>query len=473
MDSVSENGVLQNSPWPATSSKVPFNSCPSNHCDLQDITFMQSGLIYSSSLPKVLSGREHGSLTTAISRYSPPNLTRSYRSYVASKYLPSQMTKIDQYQQKAFCGFYSRSGNIFLTAAQDFSLRIYDTCCENFKLMRTVFARDVGWSVLDVDLSPDGQYFVYSSWSDYLNLCSVTESEFHQSLPLDSHERMFCIFSLRFSHDGQEIIGGANNGCVYIFNRAKNQRTHRIKCHPDDLNTVALADSSSNIIFSGSDDGFLKVWDRRTLDENNPKPVGIFIGHRQGIIYIDSRGDGRHLISNSKDQSIKLWDMRKFCPVEKLPSKIDILGLDWDYRWQDVPKELLVEPPKMDGDTSLLTFRGHSVRQTLIRCHFSPMATTGQRYIYTGCAAGRVYIYDVMTGSVASVLEGHQGCVRDVSWHPELPDLVSSSWDNTIAKWSYSEETALVMDRSSHSESRLRSRFARHARGLNEELKGT
>lgn len=81
----------------------------------------------------------------------------------------------------------------------------------------------------------------------------------------------------------------------------------------------------------------------------------------------------------------------------------------------------------MDGETSILTFRGHSVRQTLIRCHFSPTATTGQRYIYTGCAAGRVYIYDVMTGSVASVLEGHQGCVRDVSWHPELPDLVSSS----------------------------------------------
>ena len=55
------------------------------------------------------------------------------------------------------------------------------------------------------------------------------------------------------------------------------------------------------------------------------------------------------------------------------------------------------------------------------------MAITGQRYIYTGCAAGRVYIYDIMTGSVASVLEGHKACVRDVSWHPELPDLVSTS----------------------------------------------
>lgn len=35
------------------------------------------------------------------------------------------------------------------------------------------------------------------------------------------------------------------------------------------------------------------------------------MGHLEGITFIDSRGDGRHLISNSKDQSIKLWDIRK------------------------------------------------------------------------------------------------------------------------------------------------------------------
>lgn len=81
----------------------------------------------------------------------------------------------------------------------------------------------------------------------------------------------------------------------------------------------------------------------------------------------------------------------------------------------------------MDNDTSILTFRGHQVKQTLIRCHFSPMATTGQRYIYTGCGLGFVYIYDILSGGIVRKLEGHKGCVRDVSWHPEFPDLVSSS----------------------------------------------
>ena len=45
---------------------------------------------------------------------------------------------------------------------------------------------------------------------------------------------------------------------------------------------------------------------------------------------------------------------------------------------------------KIDGDTSLMTYRGHSVLHTLIRCRFSPEFTTGQRYIYSGCATGAV-----------------------------------------------------------------------------------
>lgn len=303
---------------------------------------MQSGLVYASSLPflpNVLHRRECGTLVNPIGSNSPPNLTKSYRSYIASKHLPSSKKYSESLGQRVFCGFYSRNGHTFLSAAQDFAIRLYDTRNDNFKQVRRVFARDVGWSILDVDMSPDGELFAYSSWSDYINLCSVTNEHYHEPLLVSSSERIFCLFSIKFSHDGHEILGGANNGNVYIYNREINSRTHRIKCHPEDINTVGLADSSSSIFFTGSDDGFVKVWDRRTLNDSNPNPVGCFVGHRDGIGYIDPRGDGRHLISNSKDQSIKLWDMRKFCPSHMLPERIEFIRRDWDYRWQEVPKE--------------------------------------------------------------------------------------------------------------------------------------
>lgn len=110
------------------------------------------------------------------------------------------------------------------------------------------------------------------------------------------------------------------------------------------MNAVGFVDDTSNILYSGSDSGVLKIWDRRSLNESNPKEVGVLIGHLDGITYIDSKNDTRYLISNSKDQTIKLWDMRVFSNKsdENLaPSFRRQIRYHsrWDYRWDEVPKE--------------------------------------------------------------------------------------------------------------------------------------
>lgn len=63
----------------------------------------------------------------------------------------------------------------------------------------------------------------------------------------------------------------------------------QIDAHEDDVNAVAFADSSSQLLFSGSDDALCKMWDRRTLREDHPQPVGQLAGHRDGITFIDSK----------------------------------------------------------------------------------------------------------------------------------------------------------------------------------------
>lgn len=63
------------------------------------------------------------------------------------------------------------------------------------------------------------------------------------------------------------------------------------------------------------------------------------LGHADGITYIDSRGDGRHLISNSKDQSIKLWDVRIFSCDNAAENSLKAAKTQpWDYRWHQVPE---------------------------------------------------------------------------------------------------------------------------------------
>ncbi|ESO89788.1 hypothetical protein LOTGIDRAFT_124623, partial [Lottia gigantea] len=367
--------------------------------------------------------------------------TQGDKCVINSKFLPNKVKTVAKYHQKAFCGTYSKDGSIFLSAAQDQNLRVYKTD-KSFKLYKSIRARDVGWSVLDTAFSPDGNYVIYSSWSDSIHLCSIHgDHDVHEALNLTPGEHSFCIFSLTFSSDNTEILGGANDGCLYVYDRESNQRKLKIESHDDDVNAVAFADDNSQILYSGGDDGILRVWDRRTLREDHPVPVGTFAGHRDGITYIDSKGDARYLLSNSKDQTIKLWDIRSFSGNDGVEAtKRAVSAQKWDYRWQQVPRKV----PKniLPGDTSVMTYKGHCVLHTLIRCHFSPEYSTGQRYVYTGCATGSVIIYDLLTGAVVKKLDKHSACVRDVSWHPYYNKLISTSWDGTLGLWEHHSTSA-------------------------------
>ncbi len=89
------------------------------------------------------------------------------RCLVMDSFLPNHRRQLARFGQKVFCGTYSRCGSVFMSACQDQNIRIYDTSDGNFGLMKTIRARNVGWSVLDTALSPDSAHLVYSSWCDY------------------------------------------------------------------------------------------------------------------------------------------------------------------------------------------------------------------------------------------------------------------------------------------------------------------
>lgn len=62
-----------------------------------------------------------------------------------------------------------------------------------------------------------------------VHLCSVHgDSDQQEPLCLVNTGRRFCIFSVFFSSDGREILGGANDGCLYIYDRQRHERTHKV-----------------------------------------------------------------------------------------------------------------------------------------------------------------------------------------------------------------------------------------------------
>ena len=74
--------------------------------------------------------------------------------------------------------------------------------------------------------------------------------------------------------------------------------------------------------------------DRRSLG-SSPRPSGVLIGHTEGITNVSAKGDGRYVISNGKDQALRLWDLRKMASdAEYRAVKDENYGLsDFDYRY--------------------------------------------------------------------------------------------------------------------------------------------
>ncbi|KDP21531.1 hypothetical protein JCGZ_22002 [Jatropha curcas] len=392
---------------------------------------------YAVSTVKMLAGREGN--YSGRGRFSAAD-----RCHMLGRYLPvNGPWLIDQMTSRAYVSQFSADGSLFVAGFQGSHIRIYNVE-KGWKVQKNILAKSLRWTVTDTSLSPDQRYLVYASMSPIVHIVdigsSATESlanitDIHDGLDFSADDDggySFGIFSVKFSTDGRELVAGSSDDSIYVYDLEANKLSLRISAHASDVNTVCFADESGHLIYSGSDDNLCKVWDRRCFIARG-KPAGVLMGHLEGITFLDSRGDGRYLITNGKDQTIKLWDIRKM--ASNATCNLGLRNYEWDYRWMDYPPQ--ARDLKHPGDQSVATYRGHSVLRTLIRCYFSPAYSTGQKYIYTGSHDSCIYVYDLVTGDQVAVLKHHKSPVRDCSWHPYYPMLVSSSWDGDIVKWEF------------------------------------
>ncbi|KAJ7663629.1 WD40-repeat-containing domain protein [Mycena rosella] len=378
---------------------------------------------------------------------------RFYKEDYASDLVPNcNGTTVSEYDANVYTAQYSAGTNLGF----NFRLNIFDTTVPSvprepgvrqrestpnlkttMKVINSIQARPGNWTISDANLSPDNE-----RWASTAYMTSTTD-------PAPTQIPIPC----RFSADGNEIIAGGN-GQLFVYDLLANRRTVKIEAHKDDVNSCCWADTSSgNVLVSGSDDSYLKVWDRRSLGVSQ-KPSGVLMGHTEGITYVSAKGDGRYVISNGKDQKLRLWDLRKMRSNQDLEAVQDKdYGTNYDYRYPHYPRPRFRAHPR---DCSVMTFHGHAVLLTLIRCHFSPAETTGGQYIYSGSADGKVHIWS-LDGRVVQVLDRAKTlpmtfdpsapepgstyglesnvCVRDVSWHSQEPVLMSAGWESGRRGW--------------------------------------
>ncbi|KAJ1958090.1 hypothetical protein EC988_000498 [Linderina pennispora] len=368
------------------------------------------------------------------------------QSTLSLRLLPTTLTgEIVRSSSRIYNAGFSADGSLFYQSSQEFNVKIYkvdgNARLRHIETMQADYGR---WTVTDTKISSDNEFVAYSADDSVLQIGRLGEHPQSYDLSTDNLEpdqesriirSAASVWSLAFSPARGHIATGNSAGDIALADFSSRKRLFLVRAHSEDVNSIAFFESHNpHLLCSGGDDCTIRLWDTR-IRPSSDLPVGSWHGHTEGITHVAAKGDGRYLVSNGKDQKMKLWDVRK---ISSSKSASNHLYTAFDYRYYHYPHN-----PQMvqaANDLSVMTYMGHTVYSTLIRCAFSPLHTTGQRYLYTGSADGSVYIYN-LDGTLRHKLYTEMGvrrsqlgvAIRDVSWHPSQSLLTCTYWTETFS----------------------------------------
>lgn len=271
----------------------------------------------------------------------------------------------------------SPQGNYLVSGAKDETIRVWDL----EKKQSTGSLRITNSSVKRVCFKKDGSGFLASLYTKFVEVdfkslsIKATKKKAHTAF----------VEACNYSPDGSLIVTSSWRDKSLVVWKANGFKK---LIETKEINWVdnALINKNNSLIFSGSHDDLIKVWDITTGDV-----IKTLAGHDDWVYDIELSADEQVLYSASLDKTIKVWDLKT--------------------------------------NKNIYTLKGH--KDGIISLALSPDG----KYLASGSMDNTIIIWDLSTQTIFKTLSDHTGAVTDLKFNQNGTELYSCSIDKTIKAW--------------------------------------
>jgi Prp8 binding protein len=226
------------------------------------------------------------------------------------------------------------------------------------------------------------------------------------------------VLDLQWSRDSRVIFSASADMTLASWDLESGQRLRRHVGHEEVINCLDVSRRGSEMLLSGSDDGYIGIWDPRQ------KAAVDFIETEFPITAVALAEAGNEIYSGGIDNEIKVWDARKqeviytmsghtdtITSLQVSPDSQTLLSYSHDsaVRTWDIR-------PFAPTDRSMRTYDGAlaGLEKNLMRASWDP---TGLK-ICAGAGDRTVVVWETRSGKLLYKLPGHKGTVNDVRFSP-------------------------------------------------------
>ncbi|CAE6467205.1 unnamed protein product [Rhizoctonia solani] len=429
-------------------------------------------------------GHEAGILSVTFSpdggRVASGSLDHSVRIWSSSTGIPLA-SPFKGHTDSVSAVVFSTDGTRVISGSWDCTVRIWDAS-QSTQIAGPFTGHSQGVTCLT--LSPDGRTIISGSWDGYIHFWDA-HAKPAESTVLGHTKAITCV---EFSPDGASLISSSADSAICIWDAYTGELRHKpFTGHAGGVNSTAFS-PDKEVFLSGGDDCTARLWDATNGRMINVPPAlhkaGItsvafspvdgtsfatgshdntlcvwnsqgtelanrFEGHTQSVTSLAFSPDGKHILSGSWDNTIRLWSTDTGAIVAQRPENnsesldghndiVTCIAFAPDgtcIASGSFDGTVQVRSASMDGPILAKLFERYANAVTSVV--FSPNSAR----LVAGSRDGTIRMWDAQKGILISdQFKGHTDAVCSVAFAPGGQRLASGSNDHTIRIWEISAE---------------------------------